>query len=58
MSGACRRRSGWLRSLLPSADNPKGGTMERGELIEDPDVRGFCALGTVDAGGTIRISIA
>jgi hypothetical protein len=28
--------------------------MERVELIEDLDVRGFCAQGTVDAGGFIR----
>jgi hypothetical protein len=27
--------------------------MERVELIEDVDVRGFCAQGTVDAGGII-----
>jgi hypothetical protein len=27
--------------------------MERVELIEDLDVRGFCAQGTVGAGGTI-----
>ena len=30
--------------------------MERMERIEDLDVRGFCAQGTVDAGGTIPIS--
>src|SRR5260370_13635123 len=45
-------------SLLRSADNPKGGTMERVELIEDLDVRGFCAQGTVGAGGCIRIYTA
>ena len=38
-------------SLLRSADNPKSGTMERVELIEDLDVRGFRAQGTVHAGG-------
>jgi hypothetical protein len=43
-------------SLLRSADNLKSGTMERMELIEDLDVRGFCAQGTVGAGGTILIS--
>ncbi len=32
--------------------------MERVELIEDLDVRGFCTQGTVDAGGTIPIFIA
>jgi hypothetical protein len=41
-------------SLLWSADNPKSGTMERVERIEDLDVLGFCAQGTVDAGGFIR----
>src|SRR5882762_8983042 len=40
-------------SLLRSADNPKSGTMERVELIEDLDVRGFCTQGTVGAGGRI-----
>lgn len=44
-------------SLLWSADNPKSGTMERVERIEDLDVLGFCAQGTVDAGGTTRMSI-
>src|SRR5712691_10251934 len=42
-------------SLLRSADNPKSGTMERVERIEDLDVRGFCAQGTVNAGGLIPI---
>jgi hypothetical protein len=32
--------------------------MERVELIEDLDVRGFCAQGTVGAGSTILISTA
>src|SRR5260370_29049810 len=41
-------------SLLRSADNPKSGTMERVELIEDLDVRGFCTQGTVRADGLIR----
>src|SRR5712691_5110455 len=45
-------------SLLRSADNPKSGTMERVELIEDLDVRGFRAQGTVDAGGFTRTFIA
>jgi hypothetical protein len=31
--------------------------MERVELIEDLDVRGFCAQGTVDACGIIRTFI-
>jgi hypothetical protein len=31
--------------------------MERVELIENLDVRGFCAQGTVDAGGLIRMFI-
>jgi hypothetical protein len=31
--------------------------MERVELIEDLDVRGFCAQGTVDAGGRIPTCI-
>ncbi len=42
-------------SLLRSADNPKSGTMERVERIENLDARGFCAQGTVDAGGSTRI---
>jgi hypothetical protein len=41
-------------SMLRSADNPKSGTMERVELIEDLDVRGFCTQGTVGVGGIIR----
>ena len=45
-------------SLLRSADNPKSGTMERVELIEDLDVRGFCAQGTVGAGGCILMCTA
>jgi hypothetical protein len=45
-------------SLLRSADNLKSGTMERVELIEDLDVRGFCAQGTVGAGGIIRTCTA
>jgi hypothetical protein len=32
--------------------------MERVELIEDLDVRGFCAQGTVGAGASIRIFTA
>jgi len=32
--------------------------MERVELIEDLDVRGFCAQGTVDAGASIHTSTA
>jgi len=32
--------------------------MERVERIEDLDVRVFCAQGTVDAGGSIRIYTA
>jgi hypothetical protein len=32
--------------------------MERVELIEDLDVRGFRAQGTVDAGGSILICTA
>jgi hypothetical protein len=32
--------------------------MERVERIEDLDLRGFCAQGTVDAGGFIRIFTA
>jgi hypothetical protein len=32
--------------------------MERVELIEDLDVRGFRAQGTVDADGCIRMSTA
>jgi hypothetical protein len=32
--------------------------MERVELIEDLDVRGFCAQGTVGAGGITRICTA
>jgi hypothetical protein len=32
--------------------------MERVELIEDLDVRGFCAQGTVDAGGCILMCTA
>ena len=31
--------------------------MERVELIEDLDVRGFCTQGTVGAGGRIPICI-
>ena len=45
-------------SLLRSADNPKSGTMERVELIEDLDVRGFCTQGTVGAGGCILMCTA
>lgn len=45
-------------SLLRSADNLKSGTVEGVELIEDLDVCGFCAQGTVGAGATILISTA
>jgi len=48
------------RAIFPfrSPQNPKGTTVKRVKAVEDLDVRGFCAQGTVGAGASIRISIS
>jgi|GEM_PF-5123587 len=47
------------RAIFPfrSPQNPKGTTVKRVKAVEDLDVRGFCAQGTVGAGAFIPMSI-
>ena len=44
-------------SLLRSADNLKSGTVEWMELIEDLDLRVYCAQGTLGVGALTRTCI-
>src|SRR5947199_332337 len=45
-------------SPLWSADDRKAAVVKWVECVEDPDLRGFCAQGTVRVGGIIRICTA
>ena len=45
-------------SALRSADDRQVAVVKWVEWVEDPDVRGFCAQGTVRVGGIILISTA
>jgi hypothetical protein len=42
-------------STLRSADDRQVAVVKWVEWVEDPDVRGFCAQGTVRVGGIIRM---